>query len=192
MISKDGSTTAIVVVTYIRHDDPDYREKLLKRVDKVLDKYSKYFSFHMAGWTITDFALSQYMKRDLKVFIPITYILVLFVIWIFFRKPYLVLIAVINISACMMSTMGLFGLTGTYLHNVTSIVPPLIMSMSLADTVHIFSHLDSTLFQTMSKIDALKHIIRRLFLPCFLTTLTTAVGFLSLISSELSPIRILH
>ena len=189
LISKDGSTTAIVVFAYIRHNDPDYREKLLNQVDKVLNKYSDYFVFHKAGWTITDFALSQYMKRDLRVFIPITYTLVLLVIWIFFKKPYLVLVAVLNISACMMSTMGVFGLTGIALHNVTSIVPPLIMSMSLADTVHIFSHLDSSLLKDMSKIDALCSIVRRLFLPCFLTTLTTAIGFFSLISSELSPIR---
>lgn len=189
LISKDGSTAAIVVITYIRHDDPDYRAKLLRQVDQVLNGYSKYFVFHKAGWTITDYALSQYMKRDLKVFIPITYMLVLFVIWIFFKKFYLVLIALLNISACMMSTMGLFGLTGIALHNVTSIVPPLIMAMSLADSVHIFSHLDDALLQKMSKIDSLRYIIKRLFLPCFLTTLTTAVGFFSLVSSELSPIR---
>ena len=189
LISEDGSTTAIIVFAYIRDDDPNYRGKLLNQVDKVLNKYSNYFAFHKAGWTITDYALSQYMKRDLKVFIPITYTLVLFVVWIFFKKPYLVVVAILNISACMMSTMGVFGLTGIALHNVTSIVPPLIMAMSLADTVHIFSHLDSSLLENMSKVNALCTIVKRLFLPCFLTTLTTAIGFFSLISSELSPIR---
>ncbi len=189
LISKDGKTTAIVVFAYIRPKDPNYREKLLSRVKGVLNRYSNVFNFHMAGWTVTDFALSQYMKRDLKVFVPITYALVLIVIWTFFRKPYLVLLALINISACMMSTMGLFGLTGIALHNVTSIVPPLIMAMSLSDTVHIFSHLDVNLLDTMDVKDSMSWILKRITFPCFLTTLTTAIGFFSLYASELSPIK---
>ncbi len=188
LISRDGNTGAIVVFSKNREGDPDYREKLLKDTWRILAPYEGKISFHLAGWTVTNFALSRYMKSDLKKFIPLTYLLILIVIWLFFRNITLVVLALLNISVCMASTMGFFGLTHVALHNVTSIVPPLIMSMSLADTVHIFSHLDINLLN-QGRYSAMTQVLEDVTLPCFLTTLTTALGFISLSVSRLSPIR---
>ena len=100
------------------------------------------------------------------------------------------LLALANIILCVASTTGLMGLTNVALNNVTCVVIPLAMALSLCDTVHIFSHLDRRLLENTPTIK--KHWFtcsQGDFTPCFLTTLTTAVGFFSLVVSEIPPIR---
>jgi len=144
----------------------------------------------MAGWTFTNLALTQYMKKDLATFIPVTYIFIALAVFLFFGNLRLTLIAVVNISLCMGSTMGLFPILNITLNNITTIVPPLVMALALCDTVHIFSYLNKETFDRHpDKRQALAEILKKLVAPCFLTTLTTAVGFLSLYISDIPSIK---
>ncbi|NOX34086.1 MAG: MMPL family transporter, partial [Deltaproteobacteria bacterium] len=103
---------------------------------------------------------------------------------------WLTLIAVLNISICMGSTMGLFPIFNITLNNVTTIVPPVVMALALCDTVHIFSHLNKDLLVKFgTKQKAMAYVLKKVFWPCFLTTLTTAIGFLSLYISDIPPIK---
>ena len=191
LISTDGKTAAIVVSVYEKPEDPGFRKKLLKDCDAVLEKYEdRTGKIYKAGWTTTNLYLSQYMKQDIATFIPITYIFITLAVFLFFRNIYLTGVAVLNISICMGSTMGLFPILGITLNNVTSIVPPLVMALALCDIVHIFSHLDrQVLAESGTMENAIANTLKKVFLPCFLTTLTTAVGFISLYLSEIPPIK---
>ena len=191
LISPDAKTAAIVVQTYDRPDDENYRKRLVNKTNEILDHYRKEVDkFYLAGWTTTNLSLSQYMKRDIAKFIPITYVLIGLTVLLVFRNLRLTLLAVANISACMASTMGLFALTGITVNNVTTIVPPLVMALSLADTVHIFSHMGKrALDEFPDKREALASVLKKVVLPCFLTTVTTAIGFLSLAVSKIPPIK---
>ena len=191
LISPDGRTAAIAIQTYHRPDDEDYRKRLLHRTNDILDPYrAEVDQFYLAGRTTTNLSLSQYMKRDTATFIPITYLLIVLAVWLLFRNTRLMLLAVANISACLGATAGLFGLTGITLNNVTTIVLPLVMALALCDTVHIFSHMDKRILTEFpDKRKALASVLKKVVLPCFLTTVTTAVGFLSLAVSKIPPIK---
>jgi len=101
-ISTDGKTAAIVVSVYEKPEDPEFRKKLLKECDAVLERYKdRTGKIFKAGWTTTNLYLSQYMKQDITTFIPITYILITLAVFLFFRNIYLTGVAVLNISICM-------------------------------------------------------------------------------------------
>ena len=191
LVSANAMTAAIMVEAYDRPEDADYRKRLLDQTDAVLSKYRETgTAFFLGGWTTTNFSLSQYLKADMMIFIPATYVLIALVTWLFFRNITLTLLAVVNISMCLGATRGLMGLTGIALNNVTSIVIPLVMALSLCDSVHIFAHMDKHILDRHpERVDALTMVLRRVGMPCFLTTLTTAVGFLSLSFSEITPIK---
>jgi predicted RND superfamily exporter protein len=190
-ISPDGKTAAIIISIYDKPDDPGYRKRLIGACDQYLDKYkSRTGEVYKAGWTTTNLYLSQYMKKDIATFIPITYIFITLAIFFFFRNVWLTLAAILNISICMGSTMGLLPIFDITLNNVTTIVPPVVMALALCDTVHIFSHLDKNLLNRLeTKEKAMAHGLKIVFMPCFLTTLTTAIGFISLYLSDIPPIK---
>jgi predicted RND superfamily exporter protein len=191
LISRDGGTTALIVYPYDRPEDKGFRADLLGDVRGLLSEYeSEELVFHLAGNTVTNVSLSRYVQDDVAAFIPLTYFFVALVIWIMFRNVRLTVLALINISVCVGSTMGFMALIGTAMHNVTSVIPSLVMALALADTVHIFSCLDRKVLRAAPDTRAaLAHILEKVFVPCFLTTLTTAVGFLSLAVSSIPPIR---
>jgi len=191
LISKNGKTAAIVVYAYERPDDESYRKVLMDKCMEILRQNGvSDTEFWVAGWTSTNLYLSQYLKDDMALFIPLVYLLISISVFAFFRNMWLTLLAVLNISVCMGSTMGLFYLCGITLNNVTTIVPPLIMALALCDTVHIFASMEKKLLSRFKdKQGAISHILKSIFLPCFLTTFTTAIGFISLGVSDLPPIR---
>ena len=192
LISADGTTTAIAVFPRMPGtEDGGFRARLLKKTRTALDDHKEVIDrFHLAGWTVTNLSLSQYMKADVAVFIPVTYLFITLTIWLVFRNLRLTMSALANISICTGATMGLFPLLGITLNNVTTIVPPLVMALALTDTVHIFSHLDrAVLERNRSAPAALEKILQRVIAPSFLTSLTTAVGFMSLVVSDIPPIR---
>lgn len=192
LISTDGNTTAIVVSPKTHSaEDGSFRKRLLEQTKAVLHDHRELVDrFHLAGWTVTNFSLSQYMKSDVATFIPLTYLFITLTIWLTFRNLRLTLLALVNISICTGATMGLFPLLGITLNNVTTIVPPLVMALALTDTVHIFAHLDKNLLdQNRKPAEALKIVLERVLTPCFLTSLTTAVGFVSLVVSDIPPIK---
>lgn len=190
-ISSDAGTTAFLVYVYNRPNDPGYRKRLLEKCKITLAKYEdRTGQTHMAGWTITNLFLSQYMKQDVITFIPITYLFISLAVFLFFRNMLLTIAAVVNISLCMSVVMGLFPIFNVTLNNVTTIIPPLVMALSLCDTVHIFSNFNNDLlvkFKTKEK--AMSHVLKNLLAPCFLATITTTVGFLSLYLSDIPPIK---
>lgn len=191
LISKDGRTAAIVVFTFDRPEDENYRKVLMSRCQKILKAYEvQGTDFWIAGWTVTNLYLSQYLKNDIAVFIPLTYLLITLSVYFFLGNIRLTLLALANITITLGSTMGLFFISGTTLNNVTSIVPPLIMALALCDTIHIFAHMEKKVLERMkNKQKAICHVLQTVFMPCFLTTLTTAIGFISLCTSDIPPIR---
>lgn len=191
LISVDGQTAAILVIPYDKSGDEDLRKRLIAQTKAILSPYEQQgVKFYLAGETITNLSLSQYLNEDMMVLIPATYLVVILTVWFFFRNVRIALLALANITLCVGATRGLMGLTGVTVNNVTTIVIPLVMAMALSDTVHIFSHMEvSVLKRFKDETRALSHVISKVGLPCFLTTFTTAIGFLSLSVSDIPPIR---
>lgn len=190
-ISRDARTASIVVFAYDRPNDPQYRKTLLSKTQQVLDPYRHQgHRFYLGGWTTTNLSLSQYLERDMAIFIPIAYLAIAFTVWVVSQNLWLTLLAVVNISVCLGSTMGVFGLAGITMNPVTSIAPPLVMALALSETIHIFSHLDKRLLdQFPDKRQVLAHVLHEAFLPCLLTVVTSLIGFAALGISDIPAIK---
>jgi hypothetical protein len=190
-LSPDGNTAAIVIFIHEKPGEPDFRKKIIAQAETILEKYrDDTGKVYIAGWTVTNLLLTQYMKQDIVTFVPITYGFIALAIFLFFRNILLTMIALVNVSLCMGCTMGLFQILGIPLNNVTTIVPPAVMAMALCDTIHVFSGFDRHLFeQYPDKKEAFEVVLKKLVGPCFLTTVTTFVGFLSLYLSVIPPIK---
>lgn len=191
LISKDGRTTAIVVEPRAKTKDKNLKKRLLKATRAILAPYETSGThFYIAGGTATNYYLAHYLNTDSLVFVPVTFFLVTLITWFIFRSKTLTLLAVINIALCVGATRGLMGLLGITVNNITTLVIPLIMALTLSDIVHIFSHMESGILARHPDSNrAMAHIIRELSFPCFLTTLTTAFGFASFFVSDIRAIK---
>ena len=190
LLSPDGTTTAIGV--FLPNDaDGLLRRRVIGGVEGILAPYrARGDRFQLVGWPITSVRLIEFMNQDIARFLPLTLLLSLATIWFVFRNVRLLLLAAIGVGLTVSSTLGLAAFLGIALNNASVATIPLVMALALSDIVHLFSHLDqSVLRQFPDRRSALTHVLEQILFPCFLTSVNTAIGFLSFTSNALPAIQ---
>ncbi|NLF24653.1 MAG: MMPL family transporter [Deltaproteobacteria bacterium] len=191
IVSKDGRVAGILVFPYDRPHDDDYRKHLLVTTEQILAPYRQAgHQFHLAGLTTINYGLSRIMQRDMWVFFPLSALLIIVTVQLLFRNWWMTLLASVGIGSCVATMFGLFGLCGVRFNNLTCVVLPIAISLALADAVHIFSHLEKKELEgDEPDFIVLERILNIVVKPCLLTSLTTALGFLSVMVSSLPAMR---
>jgi predicted RND superfamily exporter protein len=127
--------------------------------------------------------------KDMHTLIPTMFAVVIVFVYLFLRSWAGTATTLLVIVTAIVSTMGSIGWSGGFLTSPTAAVPIIIMTLAIADSVHILV----TYFQERplhsSKRLALLSSLRMNGMPVFLTSLTTAIGFLSLNFSDSPPFR---
>jgi len=93
----------------------------------------------------------------------------------------------LTILMSIISAMGLAGWMGIKLSPPAMSAPTIILTLAVADCVHILSNWLHKFHQGLDKKEAMSESLRINFSPVFLTSLTTAIGFLSLNFSDAPP-----
>jgi hypothetical protein len=111
-------------------------------------------------------------------------VLLLLSIFIFYRKKSIVIATTLTIVVISILMLGILGLFKQKLNMVSAILPSLVLIMCLEDIIFIFSHYYDTPENERDITKTLAHVM----VPCFFTSLTTALGFFSF---SISPMKIL-
>lgn len=83
-------------------------------------------------------------------------------------------------------SMGWFGVPVS----ITSIIiPTLILVISVSYSIHIINHFQNKFRENGSRLEAIKYIYKQATWPIFITTITTALGFVSFIAVPIKPIK---
>ncbi len=86
-------------------------------------------------------------------------------------------------------TFGLiFGL-GLRVDIVTVIVPIFVIVMGSADGLHFVMHFQEEVTRTTDRVERVATTLRQVGIPMILTTISTAAGFLSLLATDVRPLR---
>lgn len=192
VFNRDSTAALFLVRPDSRPENPAFDDQFVRRIEesfRTLDPPWPEFEYHIAGWLATDVNLSRFMTRDLMVFMPLTFTLLIVLVSVALRNRWSIILAMINISVCLIWTLAFLNLIGGAISPITSILPPLIMALAVSDSIHIFNEfLKHDRCQT-PLTDVMKVTLVRLSVPCFLTSFTTAIGFASLAVSDVPPIR---
>ncbi|MFC1890702.1 RND family transporter, partial [Thermodesulfobacteriota bacterium] len=190
ILSADGSTAAVAVQLATVPDDESPAGATLDEIAALLDEeVSGRFEYHMSGIVVLFTAMNQYSVRDLKIFIPAGILIVTILLALVYRTLSGVLVTLGATLLSVLWTLGLMGLCRVPITVGTTMLPVLIMVISVSDAVHLISQYYEALAEGGGRRRALEVAIYKVGTPCFLTSLTTAIGFSSLLLSGLRPVR---
>lgn len=144
---------------------------------------------HMTGGIMLDNAFGEASEADMKTLVP-TMFLVLVVLTGLSLRSFVGTFGTLAIILLSMATgMGLAGWLGISLSAASINSPTIILTLAVADSIHLLV----TIFQQMrsgkEKREAIAESLRINFQPIFLTSITTAIGFLSMNFSDAPPFR---
>ena len=124
---------------------------------------------------------------DMSTMVPGMYLVIILVTLLLVRSITATIGTVFVILLSLMTAMGLAGWLGIQLTPPSSAAPTIIMTLAVADAIHILVSMLSAMRRGVARHDALVESLRLNMSPVFLTSVTTAIGFLSLNFSDSPP-----
>ncbi|WP_370978318.1 RND family transporter [Agaribacterium sp. ZY112] len=158
----------------------ELRDELVKR-DPNLD-------VKLSGIVMMNNAFGESAQRDMATLIPLMFLVVIVALAVLLRSITGTVASVFLIFMSILSAMGLFGWSGGLLTGMTISAPTIILTMGVADCVHLLVTFIWGMRHGKTKHEAMVEALRINMLPIFLTSVTTAIGFLSMNFSEVPPI----
>ena len=190
LLSPDASVTSVNVVL-------QYPEKHLMEVPEAVEfardlatqieaDYPS-IAVHLTGVSMLNNAFAETGMQDGATLMPLMFVVIFALTWLIVRS---LSATIATLGVIMLSTivgMGLAGWFGVKLTPISMSAPIVILTLAVADSIHILLTLRGLMRGGMDKAEALVEAVRVNFLPVSITSVTTIVGFLALNFSDSPP-----
>ncbi|TWX72168.1 MMPL family transporter [Colwellia demingiae] len=144
---------------------------------------------YLSGMAMMNTSFGESSISDSSTLIPLMFLVVIVTIGLLLRTITGTISTVLIIIMSIVTTMGLAGWLGFYLTGPSSSAPTMIMTLAVADCIHILTSMFYEMRQGADKRTAIARSIKINLQPIFLTSITTAIGFLSMNFSDSPPFR---
>ncbi|MEM8525446.1 MAG: MMPL family transporter [Bacteroidota bacterium] len=187
LISEDA-TTMVIAMKIKESITLEESEEFMTALDEMMLGYN-FENHYFLGRPYFQKELVDMQKREVMVSAGVSGILVSIIMFWIFRRPYGIITALFSIGLGMLVFMGILGMTGRELNAMSALYPVLMIIVGTSDVIHIMSKYIDELKKGLSRKEAIKITIKEIGLATLLTSTTTAIGFASLLSSQIKPIR---
>ncbi len=186
LVTADGSATLIVAEVLEQRIAGKTYEAILDYADSVkLDGYS----LHVAGGGAVDGYLAAYIDKDSRQMMPITFIVILSVMFIAFRTPRSIGLPLLIVAGTASVTLGSMAAFGIPYYAITSALPVVLVGISVADSIHMLTYYYNE--QKKNPKSSSRQIVikacARVWRPLVLTSITTAIGFAGIAVTSVMP-----
>jgi hypothetical protein len=189
-ISRDGTTTMISArLTPKVNDNSDKSMEIMELVNDILAPEIKRtgYKYWLNGGPPLNHAFVSIGMSDM-IFIPIILIASMILLFLLFRRISGALIPIGVVTFTFLTVLAIQVLLGYKLNNFTINLPVFIVAIGIADAVHVYSIWLLHKREGVENILAVEQSLTKNFLPIFLTSLTTTIGFATLTISEVIPV----
>lgn len=189
LVSADGRVTALVISTDEDRIDRE-RGAVIERIRAVVDTgrpagFRTYFNGPLEiSETYNRVTLAN--QRDLTPPVLVITVLALYAMFRSWRKVALMMFA---IGVSVVWTLGLYVLLGYEMNVLTSMLTPLVVVLAVADDVHIVQYFDAERRRHGDPKRAFEATLTHLVRPIFGASATTALGLLSLATSDVVAVH---
>ena len=156
--------------------------------DRIQKKYPK-INIYLTGVLLMDNAFNEAGEGDMKSLVPLMYGIVLVIIAFSIRTFWGTLATTLIMGFSILTGMGLAGWSGILLTPISANAPTIILTLAVADSIHVLVTLFYEMRHGKPKYDAIRESLRVNHQPVFITSVTTAIGYLSLNFSDSPPFR---
>ena len=194
LISEKGNITAINITVEIPPggDVTKITPEIVKSVRDLKAYINKTYpdlDIYLSGIVMMNNAFAEASQYDMAHLVPLTFILILLMVFLLLRSFNGVIATMLVVLFSITSAMGIAGWLSIELSSPVMSAPVIILTLAVADSVHILSTWMQQMRDGVDKNAAMVESLRINFSPVFLTSITTAIGFLSLNFSDAPPFR---
>ena len=186
--SEDGRRTGIFVELAMDEDDSENLYSTYIALERIFEEIPGIDKHYIAGFPIVAATLRAVIDQDTQRFFPFVALLAVFFLWLTFRRPSGVAVPMLVVGFSILFTLAIMVVFEVPLNTITSALPVFLISIGVADGIHMFSEYRENRIEGLPREKSVCLMLDKLYLPVTMTSITTAVGFLSLTVSDIVPI----
>lgn len=187
ILPENGHSLCLFIQTE-EHLSKVKANSILNYIDSQLNKYT-FNKIHKSGRLIAQTHYVEKMLMELVIFISASVFLLIFFLYISFRSVWGVVIPLFVVIISNIWTMAIMHFCGKSFDLLMMMLPTIIFVVGMSDLVHLLTKYLEEMRNGNSKNLALKVAFKEVRWATFLTSFTTAIGFFTLLSSNVQPIQ---
>jgi hypothetical protein len=163
-------------------------DQMAEEIDSVLANYS-FEEVKIAGRVYGQRHYVQKMQNELFLFTSISVVIIILFLLIAFRSFWGIFFPLLVVGISVVWLLAFMTITGKSMDLMSTLLPTILFVVGMSDVVHIISRYLEELRNNRDQFSALKISFTHIGKATFLTSITTAIGFLTLLTSGISPVR---
>ncbi len=191
LVSSDGKVAAVNITVNLPDSSLDAVPEIATFVrnlkQKIIDRDPN-MEVRLTGVVMMNNAFGEASQNDMATLVPVMFLTVLVVLGFLLRSISATIATLLVIVMSIVGAMGLFFWSGRAMTPPMASAPTIILTMAVADAVHLLSNFLWGMRHGIEKKQAMIESLRINFQPIFLTSLTTVLGFMSMNFSEVPPL----
>ncbi|NIR51742.1 MMPL family transporter [candidate division KSB1 bacterium] len=195
LVTEDGSTTAIVL-RFAGGDNKAISQfatamRVKAATDIVIppEKLPTGTNIYYGGMPFLIFNMTLLITDNLMILVPLMVLVLLGILYLGFRHWAGVLFPLLVVLVTDIWVIGLMGMFGLKFDLLSGIMPVVLLALGSADAIHLLKRYFERRRLGESAHDASRRVFKEMGIPIALTTVTTMVGFASLVISDFSVIK---
>ncbi|MAT64369.1 MAG: RND transporter [Gammaproteobacteria bacterium] len=193
LIAPDAEVTGVNVVLQLpgenlTEETPEAVAHARDLVERFQARYPG-IEVYTTGMVMMNNAFSEETRKDMATLVPAMFALIFVILLLLLRSLTASLATFVAIGLSILTAMGLAGWFGITLSPPSAFAPQIIMTLALANCVHVLVNFLHNMRLGHARRQAMLESLRINIQPIFLTSLTTAIGFLSMNFSDAPPFR---
>ena len=193
LVSEDGLMTAVNITVQLpeknqNQEVADVYSHVAALTEKLAAEHPT-VQFKLAGVIALNNAFTAEAQHDASLLVPMMFVTIVLILALMLRSALAAFAVVVIIILTITSTLGLAGWAGVFLSTATVNVPTLVMTLAVADSVHLIASTQFLMRQGHAKPEAIRQAMLLNAMPVFITSATTAIGFVTLNFSEVPILR---
>ena len=194
LVARDGRVAGMAI-TFSLPESPDAAVvEITDYLNTLLDEACTAhpdIACYLTGDVVLHRTFADATRDDMEKLTPVVFLIILVVTAVLLRSAIGTLVSILVVMFTVNTTMGFAGWIGTVFNPANAGVPLIIMTIAVADSIHIVTAALAGVSRGLEKNEAIIESLRSNAWPVFLTSATTAGGFLTLNSSDSPPFHVL-
>jgi predicted RND superfamily exporter protein len=187
-VSADRQTAGLLITL----DPAQSREGRMQLLDTLRTEAPNRIegTVHVVGLPLVKERVAHHIAHDQAVVIPLSVVVMMIMLAFLFRRPAGVVLPMAVVGLSLVSTLGIYAACGLELNSITSLLPPVVIVLSVTVAVHLFDAWNHAVLAGARGDSAIGKAVSNVWKPCIFTAAMTAAGLLSLCMSPIPAVRL--
>ncbi len=185
-LSMHTGTLAIILKT-----KPGIGLERAKEINHIVEnalESKKFDRYRMAGRPKAQAYIITNMQKEFFFLAGVTLLVLVLFLWLTFRNIWGIVLPVLTVFIGLVGTLDFMIIFSDGIDIFSIILPTVLFVVGVSDSVHILNNYCLEIGKGESRTDALMNTFRDISFSTFLTAITSAIGFITLITISIKPI----